>query len=132
MTDADEKLQLKISVLLHEYDALRDELLNRNNLVFQVIGAYAAVLIGLTAAFAANLDRTTILFLFGAVTVLFSTLVWAIDRDYRRVVLRIRLIESDVNKRLGEELMEWETLWGVGKLIGNPLVTLGRRRKPTN
>lgn len=131
MRKIDEDQNAKIAVILHEYDTLRDELLDRNDSVFQATITYAAVVIGLIAAWE-KLPLTAAIVLTCASSIAFAIILVGIVRDFGRVVLRVREIEADINNRAGERLLEWETLWGAGPFGANPFTKLGRRRKPSS
>jgi len=110
----------KIAILLHEYDTLRNEIIQRNTVMFQSIGIYATVLVGLLVLISQkgmNYD-----FVMVAATIVFGgALVW-IDVDTAKAAERVREIESIVNSQAGETLLIWETQRGLGGLLGKHLI----------
>jgi MFS family permease len=55
-------------------------------------------------------------------TCIFAWLWFDIDRDIAKAALRIREIEARVNSSAKEPLLEWETKWGRGGVIGKRLL----------
>jgi hypothetical protein len=98
----------KIKILLAEYTGLRSEIVARTGHGFQVSG-FAVTALSLLASQSVNW-RTILVFVF---IMLFLTGAGILTiRDAWRAVARTRQIEEDVNKRAGENLLVWETLWG--------------------
>ena len=127
-----EKLDLKVEILLREYDTLRQEVMSRYAAQFQGIGTLGVVIVGLVAAVAAHFDRDTCIWLMvGAFAVFIALFMWA-DADISRIAKRLRELERDINKRAGETLLVWETnrVWhGGGGLMNIITRTLqGRGR----
>jgi hypothetical protein len=101
----------KVEILLHEYDALRSEIVGRTNDGFNLL-AVAGGLFGIALSLAPGSCRFWALAVIGLV-------VFEVARRetfYRigRAAERLRQIEADINKRVGEEkpLLVWETDWG--------------------
>ncbi|HLN37954.1 MAG TPA: hypothetical protein VK337_09245 [Xanthobacteraceae bacterium] len=114
----------KISIVMHEYDTLRNEILLKYSTSVQLITQTFVVLVALLGALVVLLQATTILTtkalfltslsLTGAATVLvLISIVW-LDYDTKRASGRLREIESQVNDRAGERLLLWETQYGWG------------------
>ncbi len=104
----------KIQILLHEYDTLRNELLQRYAASFQAIGVFALVLTGLVTVIATNGINKTLIALLCSSTIIFLFVMLWIDYDTFKGAKRLREIEADVNARAGETLLKWETEWGWG------------------
>ena len=106
----------KITILMHEYDTLRDEIVQRNNALQQQNSVGAVVLFGtLTIAWSGNLNTYQSYILYGLLALGFLIFwygVWFAFRETDRVIVRLRQIEADVNERAGETLLQWETFWG--------------------
>lgn len=111
MTEAE-----KITVILHEYDTLRDEIVQRINSIQQQINIAALVFFGaLTFFVGGNIDSSKAVIIWavlGASIVVFAYAMWASYRDICRNAARIREIERDVNTRADEQLLQWEQYWG--------------------
>ncbi len=103
----------KIQILLAEYNTLRTELLNRHTAGFQMVAIGTAVLTWLAAQ---SIDAK-----FLVLSVVFSIVmacwIWVLYADIRRLGVRIRQLEEDVNRRAGEPLLIWESRWG-GNVVG--------------
>lgn len=93
-----------VDVILHEYDALRAEIVSRSDARFQIIGflSIAATLLGTQISEGARgwLIGVT-LGGFIAIWLRFGLLI-------RRCAGRLREIENFVNKELGSEPLVWE------------------------
>jgi len=94
----------KITILLHEYDTLRQEIVNRMNNGFQTVVVGAALFVW---AIKAELDCR---FWIGASLALLTLAIaaWVTSRNIRQAAKRIREIEADVNSRAGERLLVWQ------------------------
>ena len=111
-----------ITILLHEYDSLRAEILSRYRAEFQIIGAGTAYLVGLLTVWLADptkmpLEKCIGLGMFGA---LVGAALYAMtDVDVTRASWRIQEIEKEVNLRsaigcwCGKPAGEWGEVWGV-------------------
>ena len=105
----------KIEIILHEYDALRTEIGQNGNFVYQLYGAgtvgYAALAYWYFTVPAA---KTSPLFwiLLAVGTLLFAWGVVSLNLDVRKKALRLQEIETYVNTLSGEELLKWELYWG--------------------
>jgi protein-S-isoprenylcysteine O-methyltransferase Ste14 len=115
---------IKISIIMHEYDTLRNEILLKYSTSVQLITQTFVVLVALLGALVILLQATTILTtktlfmtslsLTGAAAILvLISIVW-LDYDTKRASGRLREIESQVNDRAGERLLLWETQYGWG------------------
>jgi hypothetical protein len=106
----------KITILMHEYDTLRDEIIQRNNALQQQNSIAAVVLFGtLTIAWSGNVGKYQSYILYGLLALCFLIFIygiWFAFRETDRVIVRLRQIEADVNQRAGETLLQWETHWG--------------------
>lgn len=102
----------EIQILLHEYDTLRSEIINRTGFGFQ-LGA-----IGLTAL-AILLSQRGLKLWIGLIIglVLFGGGVAVNIRAIQRAHIRLVRIEKIINDHAGESLLEWETRWGAGWTI---------------
>lgn len=107
----------RIEILLHEYDALRDEIVNRTNFGYQIAAAAA---LAITWLMQQELSHKGSLFwsIVGAVTVLFLVASFVDVRDLKRAAFRVRELEGEINSRAGEHLLVWETLSGVLTRMG--------------
>src|SRR3954454_23500162 len=94
----------KIEILLHEYDSLRDEIMQRSNQMFQLIAIGSAALTWLLSQ---AIDAKALTFtVFSAAVV--AVLGWMMRRDINKSASRLRGIEREANERAGEELLRWE------------------------
>jgi hypothetical protein len=98
----------KIQILLKEYDTLRAEIIARTNHGFQLTGLGGAVLMWLVS----RPDDARFWVLVATFLMVFGYMGWITFRDISKAAGRIRQIEAKVNKLAGDELLEWETLWG--------------------
>lgn len=98
----------KIQILLQEYSTLRAELVSRGNFSFQI-----AALVGvfLTFMLTRPIDRRFWIAALIGLIGLFG-LVLVVVRDLRKIARRVKELETDINKRAGEELLVWESRWG--------------------
>jgi hypothetical protein len=106
----------KITILMHEYDTLRDELIQRWVGAQTDISIGVLVLVGvLTVMFTSQVNLARSIILGGIVTlgvIVFIYAMWLVFVDNQRAAARLREIEQEVNSRAGEELLKWETRWG--------------------
>lgn len=93
-----------IDVILHEYDALRAEVVSRSDARFQLVGflAIAATLLGTQISEAARG------WLIGITVAGFIAIWLRFGFLMKRCAKRIREIEDYVNDKLGSELLVWE------------------------
>jgi len=105
----------KVKILLQEYATLRNEILTRTNNLFQLfgIGAMGAGLIVLLKDPQLQLPLWSWLALLCWLFV-FLFFFFTIGSDIRKASWRVRRIEEDINRRSGETLLVWETLYGGG------------------
>ena len=128
----------KISILLHEYDTLRAELIQRHSALLQAIGVFAAVLVGLTVVLFTKVPFTLFDSLFNTLVIgvliaipseVFFLTVLAINHDVERAARRVREIETAVNDLVGEKLLKWESKSGYGgHMIRQLLLSRAQRR----
>lgn len=109
---------IKIQILLHEYDTLRSENVARYSGVLQITGIGAAallILLGISSGDAANeMSGITVAFLVFGIAVY----LYAIGLNLRDTIVvgrRIAALETIINRRAGENLLEWESRWGGAK-----------------
>jgi hypothetical protein len=118
----------KIEILLHEYDALRNEIDGRTRDGFNLFGTVGALFIGaLTLVY--NKVGSVWFFIVAAGGLI--TFVVATRETFfriRRAAERLRQIEELVNSRIGEDLLVWETRFGAAGR-GWFLQALGLRAK---
>jgi len=95
----------KITILLHEYDTLRQEIVNRMNNGFQLLAVCAVLL---TLLFQA---KSTVMIVVG-ICVLIAVIVfglWTTFGNINNAAARLRELEADTNTRAGEKLLIWES-----------------------
>lgn len=106
----------KITILLHEYDGLRGEMVQRWIGMQQQISIGVLVLLGvITVLFQNKIEHPRDYFLYGLLGIavcIFIYAMWQVRRDTNKAAERVREIERDVNQRAGEDLLQWETRWG--------------------
>jgi len=99
---------LIIDVLLHEYDALRAEILARASSRFQLTGfaAVVATLLGVTKGVLPSwVVYTTI-----GLLVVGGIVIWFTFRSYiNKCAARVWQIEEEINAAMGEPLLIWES-----------------------
>jgi hypothetical protein len=102
----------QIQILLHEYDSLRSEIINRTGFGFQ-LGA-----IGL-AALALLISQRGLKLWIGLVVgiILFGSGIALNLRAIQKLHVRLERIEKNINVHTGQDLLEWETRWGAGWAI---------------
>ena len=111
----------KIPVLLAEYNTLRSEVMTARTNVTQTITITATIVVAaLGFTFKTGVTWHAVI-LFAAVTslallYLYFAFRWN-ERNTRAFTSRIREIESDVNRRVGERLLLWETDYGWGSIF---------------
>ncbi len=112
----------KIKILLSEYTSLSNQIISRFAGQCQLYSIIAAVTIGLLGVYFADFISGCSLLGLLVLTALFLAWLWLdIDRDIAKAALRIREIEARINVSAGEQLLEWETKWGRGGVIGKHL-----------
>ena len=99
----------KIQILLNEYSSLRNEVVQRTNNLYQIIGI-GAVLLSLIFARSYGEARFWIAVAIGVVVI--TTCGFLIHHDVEKLARRLRALEKEINHRAGEELLIWETVWG--------------------
>lgn len=113
----------KTQIILHEYDSLRAEIVQRSGYMFQLIEVAAVIGFGLIIIFTTDikyrqklLSKSTFGILFwsalSATIILFVIALFGFHRDIEKSAARIREIETHINSTYGEELLQWETRWG--------------------
>jgi hypothetical protein len=111
----------KVTIIMHEYDTLRAELIAKNANVTQIVAQATLVMIGIISAVllayeAFGLSPSLSIF-FGTTSVILClavvgiSYVW-LDRDTVKLSRRLRQIEASVNNLAQEEILVWETLMG--------------------
>jgi hypothetical protein len=99
----------KVQILLHEYDSLRLESQNRTSNGFQLVAIAGALFVWLATTSIADYR------LWIGMVVTFGMIVVSnrfIYRDIRKAATRLREIERDINSRVGEDLLVWESRYG--------------------
>ncbi len=101
----------KIQILLAEYSSLRMETVTRGNVIPQIsmIGVASLALI-FTAIITVHLKLMLFVFLLGVVLLLMRF----VHRDVIKAGDRLRQLETKINERAGEPLLEWETRFAAG------------------
>ena|SRR5579871_6293438 len=94
----------KITFLMQEYNSLRQEILNRTTHGFQTVALAATFFVLIL-----NLQAGWKLWVsIGAAAIV---VIVAARETFKRIWIaarRVRMIERDVNRRLGEEVLVWE------------------------
>ncbi|MFA6054721.1 MAG: hypothetical protein WC769_05025 [Thermodesulfovibrionales bacterium] len=99
----------KIQILLHEYDTLREEILTRSSHGILLFGVAIVLFVWLIIR-----DKVERRLLIACIIIicLLGGVGWTINRDISKAASRLRELEKDINHRVGEELLIWETKWG--------------------
>jgi hypothetical protein len=100
----------KIQILLQEYNTLRSELIGSGTKLFQMIAIAGALF---TWIISRPLDLRFWIAVLIATMGLFS-LGFIVFRDTRKLSRRVADLESEINRRAGEELLVWESRWASG------------------
>jgi hypothetical protein len=95
---------------LHEYDALRRQIEQRTGHGYLLFSAAALAFFNVTAIDTLGL-RFWIVFAISGTTILLAS--WFIIRDIGLASRRLRELEEDINDRAEEDLLVWETVWGI-------------------
>ncbi len=113
----------KVGILLHEYDSLRREIHTRTANLYQVIAVAAALAVWLLGRDANIVSCAVGAAAFGAILYLYAV----IRHDIRKAAARVRELEQNVNRRAGEQLLDWETVHGGAEKgrLGGPLAASG-------
>src|SRR5262245_32997097 len=112
----------KITILLAEYNTLRNEVIAARANVAQAIGLVAVVLMGILGLIYSSNgpgDPRILKFIFVCAAGYLGFTLWWNEGNTRTFTRRLREIERDVNKRAGERLLLWETKFGWGSIIRN-------------
>jgi hypothetical protein len=99
---------LEIEVVLHEYDALRDEVLSRTSARFQLLGllSIAATLLGVS-----SISRGWHWVVVVVVALIILLGLWLyFGFAIKRCAIRLREIEEEINGKLGgKQVLRWES-----------------------
>jgi hypothetical protein len=118
-----------VNILLHEYDSLRQEILQKTNHIYQILALMSGALLAILNWFGSHsiqvihLLPPTPIYLFCAELIL--AYGWAIiAKDIWKASTRIMEIEKAIDLVTGEKfLLRWERVWG-GTATG--ILTLSR------
>ena len=109
----------KITVLLAEYNALRDEVLAARNymlVTFNILITATLTLLGLFLSNTLQFGALNYMIIESLLVLFFSiTLLWN-NYNTRKFTKRIREIECDINRLSGDILLIWETRYGWGDM----------------
>jgi hypothetical protein len=94
----------KIEILFKEYDALRAEVLNRTNNLYQLI-AVAVLILTWSLSQGMSFELVLCVPIFAGI---FMFLAWAAFRDIGISGTRLRELEDEINETAGSELLKWE------------------------
>lgn len=100
----------QVDVLLHEYDSLRAEVLERHTVLTQVIGFAVLVFAGITAILVSY--PFYYLLVVALIGIVFLIAFWRMDLDSAGAALRLCELEQEINKLSGKRLLQWESQWG--------------------
>jgi hypothetical protein len=129
----------RILLVLHEYDSLRHEIIERSGFMFQMIDMIILILCVLivwpinrvfTDVTTTPNYRHRLIFLscrwLAAIILacILSVSMFGFYRDIEKSAARVREIDTYVNGLAGEDLLQWETRWG-----GSPTGYWGWGRK---
>jgi hypothetical protein len=108
----------KISVLLAEYNTLREEVLAARGNIAQAVGLWVPVIAGIVGASFSKqltLHRRNIIRIIAisAVIYLGASLIWN-EINTRNFTTQLRVLEGRINELAGEPLLTWETRHGWG------------------
>jgi hypothetical protein len=105
----------KLRVLLCEYGALRDEVLQRDTSLnqFLILAGIATVAVG---ALMLNYSVSLGIVLLGLVAALIFFAFKMIEHDVLEAASRLLELEDEINRRVGERLMNWESTHGLHKV----------------
>jgi hypothetical protein len=95
----------KVTILLHEYNMLRAEILTRTTHGFQLIPVYAALFVWIMQAWPGVRFWLSVAVAVG--TLVFAS--WITFANIDRCVKRVLELEKDINTHAGENLLVWET-----------------------
>jgi hypothetical protein len=119
MVDLGEKE--KTQILLNEYTSLRSEINARISNAFQVAAISAGALaVCLQVQMNTSTQKGVMLLIVCAFIVCATTaiLLWIIFHNFFNAVLRVQVLEREVNRRADEELLIWENKRG-GLAVAN-------------
>ena len=113
----------RIQVLLHEYNTLRAEVLSRYVAQFQSGGIAAIVLLSIITLISNRGFNYWLGALIALDLVLYvAVLIW-IDVDIAKAARRLKTLEQEINSlATGEPLLKWETVWGIGGILGKHIL----------
>ena len=99
----------KIQILIAEYNTLREELIAAGNKMYQILTVGSALLVFLISQYPTPKFWLAVIAAI-IIVVVFSVLNIA---DTRRLALKVRQLEEEINKRAGETLLTWESHHGL-------------------
>jgi hypothetical protein len=105
-----ERTKVIVDVLLHDYDAMRAEIVSRTSSRFQLVGLAAVAATLATAKWASGWDVFWVIL----GTVIFGAIIWFIFRLFiNRCAARVLQIEDEINNLLNtpsdDPVLIWET-----------------------
>jgi hypothetical protein len=118
----------RIQILLAEYTTMRAELLSRYTAQFQSGGIAAIVFLGIVTLMA-NTGRWSFAGLIALDILIFLAVLFWIDIDIAKAARRLRALEAEINAMAaGTPLLKWETLFGMGGIVGERYLKWKERR----
>ena len=102
----------KVQILLAEYNSLRSETVHRVNNVYQLVAVAAVAFVWFMGRVA---DKRFWIALLVCVPAL-CYYTFDVSKNIYRTAIRVAQIEKEINRRVGEDLLEWETWWGASPL----------------
>jgi hypothetical protein len=104
-----------VDILLHEYDTLRQEILQKNTAFLQAATVTSATFFAMfTALFALKGKRWTYILTLIPLVVFAWTAYYATHQPVSAISSRLRQLEHEINWRAGQKLLIWENEYGWG------------------
>ena len=120
----------KIQILLHEYDALRNELISRHAEGYQAASIGSAALVGLITLKVTSFIEWSILssLIAFVIVIFFSTVVIWVDRIVFTAASRLRDIETEVNAMAKAPLLlKWHSKYRGDGILWQLLLRLFKK-----
>jgi hypothetical protein len=104
-----------VDILLHEYDTLRQEILQKNTAFLQAATVTSATFFAMfTVLFALKAKRWIYILTLIPLFVFAWTAYYATHQPVSAISSRLRQLEHEINRRAGQKLLIWESEYGWG------------------
>jgi hypothetical protein len=130
MTEEDKQA---VTIILHEYNTLRNEIIQKSNAILQAAALTAAICLGIITALITTKSEWHYSFLaLLPLCMYFIFTRYYIDKPIGWMASRLRDIEDFVNGKAGQELLVWEHRYGFGGVVDRRASIARKYRENSN